>query len=49
MPPSPTPNAPANLEQLKELLKDDTKVKVAGKSSMAEPLPIHHSLTSILR
>jgi hypothetical protein len=30
MPPSPTPNAPSTLEELKELLKDDIKVKVAG-------------------
>jgi len=30
MPPSPTPGAPKNLEELKELLKDDIKVKVAG-------------------
>jgi hypothetical protein len=26
-----TPDAPKTLEQLKELLKDDIKVKVAGK------------------
>ncbi|WWC65352.1 uncharacterized protein I303_107970 [Kwoniella dejecticola CBS 10117] len=30
MPPSPTSNAPTSLEELKELLKDDNKVKVAG-------------------
>lgn len=30
MSPSPTENAPTNLEELKELLKNDNKVKVAG-------------------
>ncbi|WVQ86058.1 hypothetical protein IAT38_008226 [Cryptococcus sp. DSM 104549] len=30
MAPSPTDNAPTNLDELKELLKNDTKVKVAG-------------------
>ncbi|GFZ48202.1 hypothetical protein JCM24511_05950 [Saitozyma sp. JCM 24511] len=30
MPSSPTPGAPTTQEELKELLKDDTKVKVAG-------------------
>lgn len=30
MPPSPTPNAPKNYEELEKLLADDTKVKVAG-------------------
>lgn len=32
MPPSPTPNAPKNIAEVKELLKDDTMVKVAGES-----------------
>lgn len=32
MPPSPTENAPKSIEELKELLKNDTKVKVAGES-----------------
>jgi hypothetical protein len=32
MPSSPTPGAPTTQEELKELLKDDTKVKVAGES-----------------
>ena len=32
MPPSPTPNAPTNYDELETLLKDDTKVKVAGTS-----------------
>ncbi|KAK4687712.1 glutamine synthetase, partial [Tremellales sp. Uapishka_1] len=30
MPPSPTLNAPTNIEELKKLLENDTKVKVAG-------------------
>lgn len=30
MSPSPTENAPTNLEELEELLKNDNKVKVAG-------------------
>ncbi|WVF67973.1 hypothetical protein IAT40_002735 [Kwoniella sp. CBS 6097] len=30
MPPSPTPGAPTSLEELKKLLQNDTKVKVAG-------------------
>jgi len=28
---SATPNAPTSLQELKELLKDDNKVKVAGR------------------
>lgn len=32
MPPSPTSKAPKSLDELKELLKDDTMVKVAGQS-----------------
>jgi len=31
MSPLPTPNAPTTSEELKQLLKDDNKVKVAGK------------------
>lgn len=31
MSPSPTPGAPRNFDELKELLKDDEMVKVAGK------------------
>lgn len=33
MSPLPTSGAPKDLEELKELLKDDTKIKVAGKLS----------------
>ena len=39
MPPSPTPNAPTGLEQLKELLKNDTKVKVAGQRFLPASSP----------
>jgi len=35
MPPSPTAEAPANVEELKVLLQDDTKVKVAGLSLLS--------------
>jgi len=31
MPPSPTAHAPTTTEELKELLKNDTKIKVAGE------------------
>ena len=37
MPLLPTRNAPTSLDELKELLKDDVKVKVAGGSTM-EPV-----------
>lgn len=32
MAPSPTSRAPKSFDELKELLKDDTMVKVAGES-----------------
>ena len=37
MPLLPTPNAPTSLDELKELLKDDNKVKVAGTSTPGPP------------
>ena len=46
MPLLPTRNAPTSLDELKELLKDDVKVKVAGVSTM-EPVGCRSSCPGV--
>lgn len=50
MSPLPTSGAPKDLEELKELLKDDTKIKVAGKlSGLQLDYRLHHYLVAKMK